>query len=332
MEETVFVLGSNSFSGSHFVAGALAEGYRVIGVSRSPEPHPVFLAYRTRTGLPLGRFQFMQCDVNHDLATLMDRIQADRPAYVVNFIAQGMVAESWRQPEHWFRTNTLAQVLLHDRLRHCTFLKKYVHISTPEVYGSTEGTISETTPFHPSTPYAVSRAATDMSLASFQKAYGFPVVTTRAANVFGPGQQLYRIIPRAALRFLTGGMLQLHGGGDSVRSFIHIRDVVDGTLRSMRQGQPGDIFHLSTRRMISIRDLVRLVADMAGVSFEDHVQVAGERLGKDAAYLLDSGKARRELGWNDDIPLEDGVRETLAWVRENIEELLRQPQEYLHKA
>ena len=88
---------------------------------------------------------------------------------------------------------------LHDGLRKFDWLKRYVHISTPEVYGSCEGLVKEDNPFSPSTPYAVSRAAADMSLLSFIKAYNFPVVFTRAANVYGEHQQLYRIIPRTIL-------------------------------------------------------------------------------------------------------------------------------------
>ena len=95
--------------------------------------------------------------------------------------------ESWKHPDHWFMTNVVSTVRLHERLRHCDFIRKYVHVTTPEVYGSTEGFIREDAPFRPSTPYAVSRAAGDMSLRTFFEAYEFPVVFTRAANVYGPG-------------------------------------------------------------------------------------------------------------------------------------------------
>ena len=97
-------------------------------------------------------------------------------------------------------------------------------------YGSCSGLVDENHPFSPSTPYATSRAACDMHLLNFFKNYNFPVVFTRAANVYGPGQQLYRIIPRTILFIKLGKKLQLHGGGKSLRSFIHIRDVAEATL------------------------------------------------------------------------------------------------------
>lgn len=328
MSERIVVIGSNSFSGASFVDAALDGGLETIGISRSPEPSPVFLPYRRRK---TATFRFYQLDLNHDLPEIMDRINDFRPDYVVNFAAQSMVAESWQHPEHWFQTNAVATIKFHDQLRHADYLKKYVHISTPEVYGTCEGLVKENTGYNPSTPYAVSRAAADMSLMSFCKAYNFPVVFTRAANVYGPGQQLYRIIPRTILFFLIGRKLQLHGGGHSVRSFIHIRDVADGTLRVARQASPGEIYHFSTSKNISIRELVEMIAARLGFSFADHVEVVGERLGKDTAYLLDSAKAREKLNWKDQITLEQGVEETIAWVRDNLEEIKKQTFDYIHK-
>ena len=328
MSEKIVVIGSNSFSGAHFVDYSLEQGLDVIGISRSPEPHSDFLPYKKRKDAP---FRFFQCNLNGDLAEIMRIVEDFQPDYVVNFAAQSMVAESWHHPEHWFQTNVVGTIRFHDHLRKCDFVKKYVHISTPEVYGTCEGVVKENTNYCPSTPYAVSRAAADMSLMSFQRAYDFPVVFTRAANVYGPGQQLYRIIPRTILFFMIGKKLQLHGGGHSVRSFIHIRDVVDGTLRVARNGDPGEIYHLSTTRNISVRSLVRMIGEQMGISFEKHVEVVGERLGKDAAYLLDSTKARSTLEWEDRISLEQGIEETIAWVMDNLDILKQLPFDYIHK-
>lgn len=327
--EKAVVIGSNSFSGSHFVNFMLQENHQVIGMSRSPEPNKVFLPYKNA---PQRDFQFFQLDLNKDIDKIMAIIHDFKPEYVVNFAAQSMVAESWQNPDHWFQTNVVATVKFHDQLRRCSFLKKYVHVSTPEVYGTCHGIIKENSTYNPSTPYAVSRAAADMSLMTFFKAYNFPVVFTRAANVFGPGQQLYRIIPRTILFFKLGRKLQLHGGGHSVRSFIHIRDVADGTLRATRHGEPGEIFHFSTSRNITIREVVEMIAKKMNVPFSEGVEIVGERLGKDSAYLLDSSNARSKLGWQDSISLESGIDETISWIEENLDEIKKQPFDYIHKA
>ena len=333
------VIGSNSFSGAHFVAGALAAGYRVWGVSRSAEPDPVFLPYRwpqPATGEPLAgahNFEFQAIDLNHQLDNLLELVDRVQPTHVVNFAAQGMVAESWLNPTHWYRTNVVSQVALHDALRQRPFLQKYVHVTTPEVYGSTDGGwIKEHNQFAPSTPYAVSRAACDLHLLSFHKAYGFPVLFTRAANVYGPGQQLYRIIPRTLLSVRSGKPLQLHGGGHSVRAFIHISDVVAATLQLALEAEPGECYHLSSLEALSIRELVQQICIKAGVDFEAIVQEGDERLGKDQSYVLDSSKVRERFGWQDQISLDAGLDETLGWVENNIDQLRQLPWHYIHKS
>ena len=328
----IFVIGSNSFSGASFVSHCLREGWEVVGTSRSPEAHPVFLPYSwQRTAEELSRFRFAQFDLNLHTRELLDAIADFGAPYVVNFAAQSMVAESWEHPDHWYQTNVVANVRLHDGLRKMAGLKKYVHVSTPEVYGSCSGDVLEDAPFNPSTPYAASRAACDLHLQTFIRQYRFPAVFTRAANVFGPGQQLYRIVPRTLLCLALGQQLQLHGGGHSVRSFIHIGDVSDGTLRAAENGQPGDVFHLSTKRTIAIRDLVALMCDQAGVKFEDFAEIVADRPGKDSAYLLDASLARTKLGWQDRVSLEEGIADTKHWVDVNLAVLRKQPMSYIHK-
>ena len=328
--EPVFtVIGSNSFSGASFVGHLLKQGHDVVGMSRSEEPHDAFLPYRW--GPAAGRFQFHQLDLNNDLDAICDAIDAAKSSHVVNFASQSMVAESWANPDHWYMTNVVSTVRLHEALRKMPLLQRYVHVSTPEIYGSTSGDVTEDAPFNPSTPYAVSRAAAEMNLRIFHRHYGFPVLYTRAANVFGPGQQLYRIIPRTILYIRLGKTLMLHGGGASERSFIHIDDVSDATLRIALDGRSGEAYHIATTRQISIHDLVALICTRMGTSIDQVAEVVGERAGKDAAYWLNSGKLRGELGWRDQVSLEEGIDQTIAWIDRNLAALEALPQSYIHK-
>ena len=327
--QSCVVIGSNSFSGACFVDHLLQQGYDVVGSSRSAEPHDAFLPYKWPSRP--GKFSFHQCDLNDDLGGLMALVLQHKTPYVVNFAAQSMVAESWQNPGDWFMTNAVSTVKLHDELRKCEFLKRYVHVSTPEVYGSCSGFVDEGVPFNPSTPYAVSRAAGDMSLKTFHAAYDFPVVTTRAANVYGPGQQLYRVISRTILYILLGKRLQLHGGGVSRRSFIHMDDVSDATLKIMLHGKNGDTYHISTDEVVSIRQLVEMICRKLDVRFEDHAEIVGDRLGKDAAYQLDSTKLRAELNWKDNVTLDQGLDQCIEWVQHNFDALKKQPFDYIHK-
>jgi dTDP-glucose 4,6-dehydratase len=327
--DRILIIGSNSFTGTAFAEHLLSLGHDVIGISRSEEAALPLRRYGWAKHK--GAFDFHKLDINSDLDALLTLIAKHRIKRIVNFAAQSMVAESWLNPDHWMQTNVVSLVRLQEGLRKFDFLESYVHVTTPEVYGTTEGWVKEDHRFDPSTPYAVSRAAGDMSLSSYVKAYGFPCRFTRAANVYGAGQPLYRIIPRTIFFALTGRTLQLHGGGHSVRSFIHGRDVADATLRVLTNGANGATYHISTGRLIAIRDLVQIILDGLGLKFEDCVEVVGERRGKDSAYMLDSLKIKAELGWEDRVTLEAGIEETLKWVRQFRSELEKLPLNYVHK-
>ena len=324
----LLVLGSNSFSGSAFIKYALTKGASVSGISRSEEPINELLPHKW---VDNSNFEFFKLDLNKDLNTIMDLISSQKPKYIINFAAQSMVAESWDNPSHWFQTNTLATIEFHESLRKFQCFDKYVHVSTPEVYGDCSGFVDETNNFNPSTPYAVSRAAADMSLASYGKAYNFPFVITRAANVYGAGQALYRIIPRTILCVLTKKKLQLHGGGISTRSFIHIDDVADATWKVMENGISSETYHISTSDIISIRNLVEIICKKLDVNFFDCVEISDERLGKDSSYQLESSKIKKELSWNDKINLDEGLDLCIQWVMSNIKVLKSAPSSYIHK-
>lgn len=328
---TVLVLGSNSFSGASFVRYLLQQGLDVIGASRSPEATEVFLTYRWLPEAQRSRFRFVQVDLNHQLDTLQKIIYDERISVIANFAAQSMVGESWNKPDDWMRTNVVSMARLAERLRHIDFLEKYVHVTTPEVYGTTDGWIAEDTPYSPSTPYAVSRAAGDMLFKIYRETYGLPVVSTRAANVYGPGQPLYRIIPRTLFFLLTDRVLELHGGGVSTRSFIHIDDVSKATWLIAQHAKIGETYHISTNRIIAIKELVSFLCKKLNKSFDSCVKVVDERLGKDSAYWLKSEKLRAELGWVDTISLEQGIDDTLSWTHTNLAALSKQPMQYIHK-
>jgi len=326
----ILVVGSNSFSGASFINFALLNNFSVVAISRSDQPNNVFLPYSDNFYL-LKEFNFFKLDLNDDLDEIVDIVNQEKPEYIFNFAAQSMVAESWEFPEQWFTTNTVSTTRFFNKLKDFKFIKKYVHITTPEVYGSCSGYITESAPYNPSTPYAASRAAGDMSLKTFVDNYNFPAVLTRAANVYGPGQQLYRIIPRTILYIKQGKKLQLHGGGLSERSFIHINDVSDATMKIALNGVIGETYHISTKSTITIRNLVNLICNKMSVEFNDYVDIVDDRVGKDAAYLLNSEKVRNSLDWKDVIVLEKGVDEVINWVDSNISTLEKEVDYYIHK-
>lgn len=329
MSNKVVVIGANSFSGASFCRHLLDCDYEVIGISRSA---PSIMALSPQLWGDVSRYQFHQLDLNFNLDKIEAVLDRNKVSHVYNFAAQSMVGQSWDFPEHWFMTNVVSSVKLHNILRAKDYLERYIHISTPEVYGSCSGFVSEDHHFNPSTPYAVSRAAADMSLKTFADVHGFPVITTRAANVFGEGQPLYRIIPKTILSIVKGMRLPLHGGGLSERSFIHIDDVSSATLLIGEQGQVGETYHISTNETVTIRRLVEMICSELEADFDAVCEISGDRPGKDAAYLLDTTKLRTNLGWRDNISLEQGLARTIKWANEYTDALKTAPMNYIHKA
>jgi dTDP-glucose 4,6-dehydratase len=325
---SIIVIGSNSPSGASFCAHAIDRGYEVVATSRSSEKADVFLHYKWNGRKSLV---FERIDINHDIDKFSSLIKKYRPSYVVNFASQGMVAQSWDNPTHWMQTNVVAMSALLEVLRNVDHLDRYVHFSTPEVYGSTQGWVAENRDFRPSTPYALSRAAGDMSVALWTKTYGLPAIITRAANVYGEGQQLYRIIPRTLLCCLTGQTLSLQGGGLSERAFVHFNDVSDAVMRVCEHGKNGDSYHISPRESITIRNLVEEICIITGKQFDDVVKMTPDRLGKDQSYLLDSTKIMTELDWSPKVSLNEGLQRCVSWCERHLTELQTLPQTYEHK-
>jgi dTDP-glucose 4,6-dehydratase len=329
----IFVLGANSFSGQDFVDLLLGEtDARVVGVSRSPQRSPMFLRYLSRTNGAMTRYSYHELDLNRDMEALLALLDELRPDAIVNFAAQSEVAPSWDHPEHWYQTNTVSLARLVNHLRRHDYLQRYVHISSPEVYGTCSGTVTEDAPLNPSTPYAASKAAADVLLQTYLRQFGFPVLWVRATNVYGARQQLFKIIPRSAIFLRLGKTIELHGGGSAVKSYIHVRDVSRGELAVLRSGETGQVYHLSPDAGVMVRDVVRMICERAGRSFENTAKAVDERPGQDAAYVIDSSKARAQFGWSPRIGLEQGLDEVMGWVHDHWRDIQTMPLRYVHKA
>ena len=327
----IVVFGANSFSGQDFVDLLLNNpGYEVIGISRSPERSALFLKYKLR--FDLSRYRYYALDFNRDLAKILQLLDSEHPEVIVNFAAQSEVAPSWEHPEHWYQTNCVALAELINHLRRQTYLRRYLHVSSPEVYGACHGQVLENAPLNPSTPYAASKAAADTLLDVYHEQFGFPILKIRATNVYGARQQLFKIIPRSVIYLCLGRTIELHGGGVAVKSYIHIRDVSQGELMILERGKVGETYHLSPDRGISVRDVVKVICGQMGKDFDKSTVIMAERPGQDAAYVIESKKARTEFGWQPQVSLEAGLAEVVEWVGKNWSEIRQQPLEYIHKA
>ena len=328
--KTALILGSNSFTGSHLVQKFLEKEYKVIGISRSKQYSNIMLPY-LYSDKKHSNFKFLQLDANNNLKEILEICDSYEPSIIANFAAQGEVRNSWKFPSQWYQTNTISVVKLTDELRKRDYIQKYLAASTPEVYGSTQNNISESFNYNPSTPYAASKLGGDLHLMTLFKNYNFPVAFTRSANVYGVHQQLYRIIPRSIIYLKLNKKIQLHGNGQSQRSFINIKDVSDATFKVISKGKNGEIYHISKNEFVTIYSLVQKICEIMGFNFEESTELVSENFGQDSKYSISSKKIKKELNWSPKVSLETGLVETIKWINDNWKIIQKMPLEYVHK-
>ncbi len=323
------VIGSNSFSGFDFTMYLLNKNQKVIGISRS---RPKYKTFNPQIVFKNKNFKFYKYNLNTDKKKIIQLLKNLKTKFnIYNFASQSMVAQSWYHPIDWYNTNLISTVEIIEKLRNMQNLNRYIHFTTPEVYGSTNKWIKENNIFLPNTPYAISRASMDFHLLALYKSFNFPVIFTRAANVYGARQKLYRIIPKTIISILNGQKIPLYGGGKSKRSFIDIRDVSEALWKISKKGTIGSTYHISTDKLISIKELVRLICKKMNKNFDELVEIKKENTGKDLAYKLSSSKLKRELKWKSKIDLDKGINETIDWILENLKKLKLESTNYLHK-
>ena len=324
------IIGSNSFSGGSFIAYLLENEAKseIFAVSRSKEYEKALLAYKNHP--KAQKVNFYQYDLNRDLEQIVSLIESNKIEYIVNFSAQGMVAQSWDNPQQWVETNIMALTGLVNRIYKFDFIRRFVQASTPEVYGAAVE-IKESMCMAPSSPYAASKAGADMMLYSYFKTHAFPVCFTRSANVYGRYQQLYRIIPKTIMMICKSEQLELYGGGLARRSFVHIDDVSRATLQILKEGKNGEVYHIGTTKSITIRDLVDVICQEMGVEFEESVKIGAPRTSEDTVYYMNTDKLRNELSVLPNVNLLDGIRDVVAWVKRDFKVLKEYPDFYIHK-
>jgi dTDP-glucose 4,6-dehydratase len=323
------VFGSNSFSGANFVKFLINKNIQTIGISRSSQLKKIYLPYFKSK--KIKKFTFYKADINKDIKKIKKIIQKYKPSYIVNYIAQGMVAESWANPEDWYQTNIVSQTNLYKVLSNYRFIKKIIHVTTPEVYGNNNKKLTEKTKFNPSTPYAISRMCLDLHLKKYNEKFKLPIIFTRTANVYGGGQQLYRIVPKAFMCAIENKKFYLDGGGDSLRSFIYIDDASEATFKILKKGKIGDTYHISTNELISIKNLTKSIYKLSGSNFNHNVKISADRIGKDYKYDLSSAKISKKLKWKAKTSLTSGLLKTKKWINLNFKELKYENKNYTHK-
>ncbi|MGC5562286.1 dTDP-glucose 4,6-dehydratase [Streptomyces sp. FR-108] len=311
----LLVTGAAGFIGSAYVRMLLADrAAPAAGVSRVTVLDSLTYA-GSPDNLDLGdpRLAFVRGDICD--APLVDRLMREADQ-VVHFAAESHVDRSIASADAFVRTNvTGTQTLLDAALRHG--VERFVHVSTDEVYGSVEsGSSTERDPLDPNSPYAASKAASDLLALSYHRTHGLDVRVTRCCNNYGPRQFPEKIVPLFLTSLLDGGDVPLYGDGLNRREWVYVEDHCGAVESVRRDGVPGRVYNIGGSVELSNRELTERLLAVCRADWS-RVRRVPDRKGHDRRYSLDDTRARTELGYRPRFDFASGLAATFAWYRDN---------------
>jgi dTDP-glucose 4,6-dehydratase len=309
----IFVTGGAGFIGSNFIRYVLQAGKNHAIVNYDKLTYAGNLANLHSITRHSG-YNFVKGDICD--AAAAEKAMRDCDA-VVHFAAESHVDRSIYEPAPVIQTNITGTFTLLEVVRRLG-VSRFVHISTDEIYGDiAPGThASEDSPVRPSSPYSASKAASDLLVLSYVRTYKFPALITRSSNNYGSYQFPEKFLPLMITNALSDKPLPIYGDGKQQRDWLHVEDNCRGILAVLERGKIGEVYNIGgshvEENLAMAHRLLRLTGKPATL-----LSYVADRPGHDRRYALNSTKIETELGWKPEIPLEDGIRQTIEWYRQN---------------
>jgi dTDP-glucose 4,6-dehydratase len=305
----LLVTGGLGFIGSNFIRHMLAADRRVRIVNldlRTYAGNPANLADLRRD----PRYRWVRGDIADP--KVVDRCLRGAEA-VVHFAAETHVDRSILDASVFLRTNVIGtQVLLDAALRRK--IGRFIHVSTDEVYGSVaRGLSREGDRLEPNSPYAASKAASDLLVRSYVRTHGLPAIVTRASNNFGPYQYPEKALPLMITNWMDAQPFPLYGDGRNVRDWLFVLDHARALQLVLRRGRPGEVYNIGGTHSCANRELIERVRALMGVGPE-LVRRVPDRLGHDRRYALDCSKLK-SLGFRHAYGFTEALQATVGWYR-----------------
>jgi dTDP-glucose 4,6-dehydratase len=259
------------------------------------------------------RVKFVKGDICN--RELVEELFADVDE-VVHFAAESHVDRSISSSDEFIRTNVSGTNTLLNSLRSYPKVR-FLHVSTDEVYGTIdEGSWTESSPLEPNSPYAASKASSDLLALSYQKTYGLDILISRCCNNYGPNQFPEKIIPLFITNLIAGRQLPVYGSGGNIREWIHVDDHCMALDKILTGGIVGQVYNIGSGVELSNLELTNVLLESFGKD-ETEISFVKDRLGHDARYSLDSSKVRREFGFTPRITFVEGIDSTIKWYLNN---------------
>jgi len=312
----ILVTGGAGFIGSNFVRRTLQDAYPGLEGADVLVLDALTYSGNLANLAPVAdspRYSFVHGNIRD--AALLDTLFPGIDA-VVHFAAESHVDRSVRDASIFVETNVLGtQQLLDAALRHD--LKRFVHVSTDEVYGSiAEGSWDEQRPLEPNSPYSASKAGSDLLARSYFRTHGLNVSITRCSNNYGPYHFPEKVIPLFVTNLIDDAHVPLYGEGNNIRDWLHVDDHCRGIAMVLAAGRAGEIYNIGGGTELTNRELTGLLLESTGRDWS-YVDRVTDRLGHDQRYSVDISKIRDELGYAPVVSFEQGLADVVQWYRDN---------------
>ena len=273
------------------------------------------------------RYTFVKGDIAD--AKLVNSLFEAGLDYVVNFAAETHVARSIFDDAIFFETDVIGtQRIANAVLQNKKKIKKFVHISTSEVYGTASAPkMSEKHPLNPMSPYAAAKVGADRLVYSYVQTYNIPAVIIRPFNMYGPQQHLEKLVPRFVTSCILGEPFTIHGSGKSSRDFTYVEDLamaVDLVMHAPAKKVDGEVFNVGSEKSHSVKEIADIIMKIMSsgkgkLKYRSSVMNIGDRPGQVFRHTADTSKIRKILGWKPMVHLEDGLKKTIDWYVNNKE-------------
>jgi len=307
----IFVTGGAGFIGSNFIRYILGNGYNCSVVNYDKLTYAGNLANLELVARN-PNYQFVKGDICDAAAVKAAMCGCDA---VIHFAAESHVDRSIYEPAPVIQTNVTGTFVLLEVARKIS-VSRFVHVSTDEVYGDlAAGTFAdENSPLQPSSPYSASKASADLLVRSYVRTYNFPAVITRSSNNYGPYQFPEKFVPLMITNALWDKALPVYGDGKQQRDWLHVEDNCRGIFAALQRGRIGEVYNIGGLDLEENLTMARRILRLVGKS-ERLLSYVQDRPGHDRRYALNCKKIQTELGWRPAISLEDGLRQTIDWYK-----------------
>jgi dTDP-glucose 4,6-dehydratase len=311
----IFVTGGAGFIGSNFISMVLAERPGCSVVNFDKLTYAGNLANLSSVAAH-PNYAFVRGDICDGAAVAAAMQGCDA---VVHFAAESHVDRSIYEPSTVVQTNVIGTLVLLQLARELK-VRRFLHVSTDEVYGDLPPgiTADESYPFKPGSPYAASKAGSDLLALSFMRTYESPVIITRSSNNYGPYQFPEKFLPLIIANALADRPLPIYGDGGQQRNWLHVEDNCRALLAALEKGSLGGVYNIGGEDVEDNLSMARRVLRLLRKP-ESLIRHVTDRPGHDRRYAVNSAKIRSEIGWRPQISLEEGLLQTVAWYRENHE-------------